>query len=198
METMTLDVHKQASYSKLNFWLRAFGVYYIIYIVHFVLISGYTFAALIVAQLNMLLGFLTGRRHYDLTDFVVRFQKWNTKANLAILGFIEPVPNIDIYKEANDENFELKTSVPEAVSRGYCILRLIGFVHVLLVPHYLYMFILAIGFYFMYVIGFVVILFTGQWMDATYNFGVGVMRYGARINLYALGLEEKYPSFSLS
>ena len=41
------------------------------------------------------------------------------------------------------------------------------------------------------------ILFTGSYPRSLYDFGIGVMRWGLRVEVYLLLLVDEYPPFSL-
>jgi hypothetical protein len=47
------------------------------------------------------------------------------------------------------------------------------------------------------VVAWLSILFTGQYPTRLYDFGVGVLRWGTRLEAYLLLLHDDYPPFSL-
>jgi hypothetical protein len=69
----------------------------------------------------------------------------------------------------------------------------------LVIPHYIVLFFLAIASFFATVYAFFVILFTGKYPRGIFDFNVGVLRWWWRVGFYsyqALGT-DKYPPFSL-
>jgi hypothetical protein len=68
----------------------------------------------------------------------------------------------------------------------------------LAIPHYIVLGFLAIGAFFAVVFAWFAILFTGQYSKALFDFVVGVLRWGLRVNAYAfLLVTDQYPPFSL-
>lgn len=68
----------------------------------------------------------------------------------------------------------------------------------LAIPHYVVLAFLAIGAWFAAAIAWFAILFTGQYPKGLFNYVVGVLRWGLRVNAYAfLLVTDQYPPFSL-
>jgi len=68
----------------------------------------------------------------------------------------------------------------------------------LAIPHYICLFGLVIGLIVVVIIGWFAILFTGKYPKGLFNYVVGVMRWGFRVETYAILLTtDIYPSFSL-
>jgi uncharacterized protein DUF4389 len=69
----------------------------------------------------------------------------------------------------------------------------------LAIPHYVVLFFLAIAAFVCVVISWFAILFTGRYPRGLFDFVVGVMRWGNRVQGYALVLiTDRYPPFRLS
>jgi hypothetical protein len=56
---------------------------------------------------------------------------------------------------------------------------------------------LGIGWFITTIIAWFSILFTGNFPETLYRFGIGVMRWNARLEAYLLLLRDEYPPFSL-
>jgi hypothetical protein len=69
----------------------------------------------------------------------------------------------------------------------------------LAIPHYIVLAFLAIGAFFVVIIAWFAILFTGQYPKALFDYVVGVGRWGLRVSAYTfLLVTDRYPPFSLS
>lgn len=68
----------------------------------------------------------------------------------------------------------------------------------LAIPHYIVLAFLAVGVFFAVLIAWFAILFTGQYPRSLFDYVVGVVRWGLRVNAYAfLLVTDHYPPFSL-
>ena len=69
----------------------------------------------------------------------------------------------------------------------------------LAIPHYIVLFFLAIAAFVVVIIAWFAILFTGRYPQGLFDFVVGVMRWGNRVQGYAFVLiTDRYPPFSLN
>ena len=69
---------------------------------------------------------------------------------------------------------------------------------VLLIPVWIEMVLLSIAAFFILILNWFVIIFTGKYWDTAYHFFLGFMRLQTKVGLFIMGLTDKYPGFSLS
>ena len=69
---------------------------------------------------------------------------------------------------------------------------------IMLIPHFIVVYVISIAAFVVIVIAQVVVLFTGKYPEGIHSFVVGVMQWQIRVNAYFAGLTDKYPPFSLS
>lgn len=103
----------------------------------------------------------------------------------------------DVYPSTTDEQaVHLEVDYPDVehdLSRWMPLVKWF-----LAIPHYIVLMILAIGMLLVVIIAWFAILFTGRYPRALFDYVVGVMRYGLRIQAYVLLLvTDRYPPFAL-
>jgi hypothetical protein len=68
----------------------------------------------------------------------------------------------------------------------------------LAIPHYIVLFVLAIVAFLALIVAWFAILFTGRYPRPIFDYVVGLMRWGLRVNAYvALLVTDRYPPFSM-
>ena len=68
----------------------------------------------------------------------------------------------------------------------------------LAVPHYIALFFVGIGAFFVLVYGFFAVLFTGRWPRGAFDYLVGTIRWFYRVIAYVHLMTDAYPPFSLA
>jgi Domain of unknown function (DUF4389)/zinc-ribbon domain len=103
----------------------------------------------------------------------------------------------DRYPATDDEqavHVRIDRPDAEALSRGLPLVKWL-----LAIPHYVVLFVLAIGAFVVVVIAWFAILFTGRYPRWAFDYVVGTLRWGLRVNCYAFLLTtDRYPPFSLN
>ncbi len=85
---------------------------------------------------------------------------------------------------------------PEKLSRGILLLKtFFGWLYVF-IPHGFVLFFYGIAAFFVTLIAWWAILFTGKYPKGMFDFVVGYQRWSNRVNAYMLLLTDVYPPFS--
>ncbi len=125
-------------------------------------------------------------------DFAREFTRFENRvgAYLALLT--------DQYPSTEDEQVvHLEIDYPDAKEDLNRWLPLVKWF--LAIPHYVVLFVLAVGAVFAIIISWFAILFTGRYPRGLFDYVVGVVRWGLRVQAYAfLLVTDSYPPFSLS
>jgi hypothetical protein len=134
--------------------------------------------------------------------FVQRYPRWWFDFQRELLRFSTRVGAYallltDQYPSTVDEqSVHLEVDYPDVkqdLKRGMPLVKWF-----LAIPHYLFLAVLVVGAMFAVIIAWFAILFTGSYPKGLFNFVVGVMRWGLRVNAYAfLLVTDQYPPFSL-
>ena len=133
----------------------------------------------------------TGRYPKGLFVFVVGIYRWyyNVIAYAALLRDDYPPFSLS----AGQYPLTFHVEYPKRLSR-----LLIFFKWLLIIPHLIVLVLLGIVYWITLVIAWFAILFTGRYPKGLFNFGVGLFRWGARINAYYMLMRDDYPPFSLA
>ena len=130
-----------------------------------------------------------GTHPRGLWDFTRMYMRWRTKAGAYIALFRDEYPPFGEGEYA----VTYEVAYPEAARNRWSV----GLRIFYLIPHAIVLFFLNIAWAVTSVIAWFAILFTGAYPDGLYKFGVGVMRWGMRVETYALLMRDEYPPFSL-
>ena len=99
---------------------------------------------------------------------------------------------------SRDYPLRLEVDIPESPSRLMALLGIFLIVKMLLLlPHIVIMYFLAIAQVIILWLGYWVVLFTGSYSEGLFNFTVGVSRWQMRMNAWYYGWTDRYPPFSL-
>jgi hypothetical protein len=134
--------------------------------------------------------------------FRKKYPRWWFDWNLALARFSYRVSAYlllltDVYPSTDEEqSVHLELNYPNAkteLGRGWPLIKWF-----LAIPHYIVLFFLAIAAFVVWIVAWFAVLFTGRYPRSLFDFTVGVLRWGLRVEAYALLLvTDKYPPFSL-
>jgi len=123
-------------------------------------------------------------------DFNVQYQRFSTRFGLYLGLVTDDYPSTD-----EEQGVHLEIDYPDATQLNRW-LPLVKWI--LAIPHYVALFVLTIISIIVIVIGWFVILFTGNFPRGFHDFIVGVTRWTLRVTAYAFLLTtDEYPPFSL-
>ena len=130
----------------------------------------------------------TGRHPRGLWDLARFYMRWRANA-VAYAALLR-----DDYPPFGDGPYPVTYEVqyPDQRDRLTVGLRLL-----LVIPHAIVLLILNIAWFLTAIFAWVAILFTGEYPDGLYRFGVGMMRWTLRVETYVLLMRDEYPPFSL-
>jgi hypothetical protein len=134
----------------------------------------------------------TKRWPRGLFDFTVQIYRWslNTTA-YAILLLRDEYPPFS--GEAGEYPLVLEVEYREDLSRWQIFVKWL-----LVIPHLIILSVLFIGVFFVVIIAFFAILFTGRYPRGLFDFVVGTLRWMVRVQAYSHWLmTDRYPPFSL-
>jgi len=123
-------------------------------------------------------------------DFSVQYTKFSTRITSYMSLLTDEYPSTD-----EDQGVHVEIDYPDA-SQLNRFLPLIKWI--LAIPHYIVLYVLLIIQFIIIVIGWFIILFTGNFPNGFHKFIVGLNRWSLRVNAYAFLLTtDEYPPFSM-
>jgi hypothetical protein len=131
----------------------------------------------------------TGAFPRGLWDLAAFYLRWRVRA-MAYMSLLR-----DEYPPFGDGDYPASVDItPPAGPRN----RLTAaFRIVLLVPHFVVLWLLSVAWVLSTIVAWFAILFTGRMPDALDEFGAGVLRWSVRVEAYLLLLHDEYPPFAL-
>ncbi len=174
---------------KLSRWL--IFVKWLLAVPHWIILYALMAVAQVITVIAWFAILFTGRYPKGMFVFVVGIYRWyyNVLAYAALLR--DDYPPFSLSAGQYPVTFDVE--YPGRLSR-----LLIFFKWLLIIPHLIVLVLLGIVYWITLVIAWFAILFTGRYPKGLFNFGVGLLRWGARINAYYMLMRDDYPPFSLA
>ena len=141
-----------------------------------------------VALLQWLVILFTGKRHQSLWSLSRDVLDWQSRANAYAGLMYDTYPNFGFEKK--DEPMAFAVEYTESADRLTCALRIIW-----AIPALLLAIVIAIGAFFVTVVSWFAIVFTGQQSQGRFGFLMKAHRYGVRVGAYLTLLTDTYPKF---
>jgi uncharacterized protein DUF4389 len=132
---------------------------------------------------------VAGRHIIGIRQFTSFYLRWRVRA-LAYFMLLE-----DVYPPFGDAPYPASIEVADAVSPRDRVA--IGLRILLAIPHIIVLFFVLLAWSFTTIAAWFIILFTGNYPQGLYEFGVGALRWRLRVETYMLLMVDEYPPFSL-
>ncbi|HEY7566310.1 MAG TPA: DUF4389 domain-containing protein [Gemmatimonadaceae bacterium] len=129
----------------------------------------------------------TGRYPEGLRALVTYYLRWRVRAS-AYMALLR-----DEYPPFGEALYPAELAV-DALPNEHNRLS-VAFRPILLIPQVIVVWLLGIAWWFITIVAWLAILFTGQYPSAMYRFAVGVLQWTTRVEAYALLLHDEYPPF---
>ena len=172
-------------------------VHWLLAIPHFIILYVLGILAEILALVAWFCGVFTGKIPEGIQTPIAMYVRYNARVMSYALFLREEYPPFAFTSSFADPGEDPRVRVdfaPELEGRNRVT---IFFRLFLLIPQAIVLAIVAIGLYFVMIIGFFAVLITGAWPEGLRKFVVGVVRWDIRLSGYAYLLTDKYPPFSL-
>lgn len=191
---MIFEIRHQESYSRGELLLRTFFGYLYIALPHLFLLFFLSIWSSIVGFIAFWSILFTGRYPESFFEFQTKFIKWEMRVNARMMNLVDGYPAFGL--DAEDENIKFYVPYREDMSRGNAIIKLLfGWLYVG-IPHGFVLFFRVIGMFFVQLIAFWIVLFTGEFPKKMHDFIVGTQRWAQRVNLYLAFMTDEYPPFT--
>ena len=125
-------------------------------------------------------------------DYQLEVFRFNARVSVYLSLLTDEYPSTD-----EEQSVHLDVAYPDAATELNRFLPLIKWL--LAIPHYVFQIVLGTIAFIVVIIAWFAILITGKYPEALFNYVVGVLRWGSRVNAYAFFLAtDRYPPFRLS
>lgn len=124
-------------------------------------------------------------------DFALELNRFSARVSAYLFLLTDKYPSTD---EKQTVTLDIKyPAVKTELNRWLPLVKWL-----LAIPHYLVLLVLVAGVLVVSIIAWLAILITGEYPKGMFDYVVGVMRWGQRVNAYAFLLStDQYPPFSL-
>jgi hypothetical protein len=185
---MDLDAPlKVARWRPLVHWLLAIPHIAVLYVLQIVL------SALWIVSWFAIL--FTGNIPEGLFDFMAMILRYQWRTTSYLFWMREPYPPFEFTASNLDPGTDparLSIARPERLSRGLIFVKWL-----LIIPHFIVLFFLGIGAFFVWIAGWFAVLITGHWPEGMRNYLVATTRWSTRATAYLYLMTDQYPPFSM-
>jgi hypothetical protein len=183
--------------SRLFAVLYLFGLKHLLGLPHGVILVVYGIAAVIMGWIAQWIVLFTGSYPRGFVEFVRGYFQWSFRVNTWIYGLTDRYPPFT-QQDAAVFAARAEASVADSSSRLLAVARILGIQFLLLIPHLVALVVLVMLQGLIVLISAIAIIFTGRYPEAFFDIVLGVERWIFRVNVYALGLVDRYPPFRMA
>jgi hypothetical protein len=130
-----------------------------------------------------------GRHILGIRQFTSFYLRWRVRA-LAYFMLLE-----DVYPPFGDAPYPASIEVADPVDPRDRVV--VGLRILFAIPHIVVLFFVLLAWAFSTIVAWFIILFTANYPQGLYEFGVGALRWRLRVEAYMLLMVDEYPPFSL-
>ncbi len=190
----SVKLERQESYSRSQLLMRAIFGWIYIYFPHFFILSFLQIWASILTFVAIISIIFTGRYPQSMFEFQTNLMRWSFRVQARMYHLADGYPPFSLDADTDTPQFEFE--YPENLKRGSAILKLFfGWLYCGL-PHGIALAVRSFISNILTFISFWVILFTGEYPKEFFEFNLGTLRWGMKVNAYLGFMTDEYPPFS--
>ena len=190
---MKFYINHQENYSRLELLLRTFFGWLYIAIPHFILIYILTIAVTFCQLASFFIILFTGKYPKSIWEFIVKVQNYTLRVTATLINLADGYPAFGL--SGSHHNIEFYLPYNEKVSRLRLLTRVL-FGGIILIPHFIILFIRFMIQYFIMVIAWFTVLFFGKYPKPMFSFIEENMRWQMRIYCWWYFFTDGYPAFT--
>ena len=191
---MKFYINHQEHYSRLELLLRSFFGWLYINIPHGILLFILGLGFFVVRFFTFWIILFTGEYPKTLFDYGVKLMRYQMRCTVILCHLSDGYPEFGL--NGIHENMDFDLPYKKNVSRITLLIRsFFGWLYVG-VPHGIILFLRLIIVYFIIIIAWFCVLFTGKYPKELFDFVVETLRWQYRVNAYLLFYTDEYPDFT--
>jgi TRAP-type mannitol/chloroaromatic compound transport system permease small subunit len=190
----TFEIKYQETYSRAELILRSLFGYIYIALPHLFILAFLSIWGAILTFIAFWSILFTGRYPESMFEYQVKLIRWSTRVNARLYNLSDDYPAFGM--EVQDEHINIDIPYPENLSRATLILKVLFGGFYVLLPHGFVLLFRILATLVLAFLAWWAVLFTGKYPESWFEFNVGTLRWGFRVNNYINLLTDEYPPFS--
>jgi hypothetical protein len=162
-------------------------VKWLLVIPHLIVLSILGFVMFVLTVIAWFAILITGNYPRGMWDFALMTMRWQARVNAYL--YLQR----DEYPPFGDTDYPVRFELayPDRLSRGLIFVKWL-----LIIPHWIVLYILGIAFSFVWLIAWFAILFTARYPRGLFDFMTGFTRWSYRVTTYLFLMTDAYPPFA--